>query len=187
MSVIKNGGAFQTFPDVNGNPFISINRDGSIFTQSVTFADGTSQTTASSSGLLSQTTNLTSAQIKTLHGSPTTIITAVPGYGIIPVSATLIYTPGTTAYTGASGTLSTIYTSGNSTTLGTTQANFITQSITGLTSSFSVLPDSNAGTNTSNLGAKGLAIQLFKAASGEFATGDGTLQVQALYYLVPMA
>jgi hypothetical protein len=56
MATIHEGGAFETFNDVMGNPLISINRDGTISTQGnnvgvqgVTFADNTKQTTAGGS------------------------------------------------------------------------------------------------------------------------------------------
>lgn len=54
MATIHEGGSFETFNDVMGNPLISINRDGTISSQGVsvatgggiTFGDNTKQTTA---------------------------------------------------------------------------------------------------------------------------------------------
>jgi hypothetical protein len=48
MSTLKEGGSFETFNDVMGNPLISINRDGTISTLGIGFPDGTKQTTAAS-------------------------------------------------------------------------------------------------------------------------------------------
>jgi hypothetical protein len=48
MATIKEGGSFETFNDVKGNPLIALNRDGTILTQGIDFADGSIQTTASS-------------------------------------------------------------------------------------------------------------------------------------------
>jgi hypothetical protein len=50
MATIKEGGSFETFNDPRGNPLISINRDGTISTLGIDFADGTKQITATSSG-----------------------------------------------------------------------------------------------------------------------------------------
>jgi hypothetical protein len=50
MSILKEGGSFETFNDVMGNPLISINRDGTINTLGVGFANGTKQTTAAGPG-----------------------------------------------------------------------------------------------------------------------------------------
>jgi hypothetical protein len=47
---IKEGGAFNTFRDPNGNPLITLNRDGTILTAGIDFADGTVQTTAAGGG-----------------------------------------------------------------------------------------------------------------------------------------
>ena len=53
MATLKEGGSFETFNDVMGNPLIAIKRDGTISTQGVsvaaagvTFSDNTKQTTA---------------------------------------------------------------------------------------------------------------------------------------------
>jgi hypothetical protein len=50
MSTIKEGGSFETFNDPRGNPLTSINRDGTISTLGIDFADGTKQTTAATGG-----------------------------------------------------------------------------------------------------------------------------------------
>ena len=49
-TLINEGGSFETFNDPHGNPLISINRDGTISTEGVRFADGTEQTTAGAGG-----------------------------------------------------------------------------------------------------------------------------------------
>lgn len=135
--------------------------------------------------LLSEITNITSAQIKALHASPVTVVPAVSGYAIIPVIATIDYTFGSVAYTSSgSAVMNFSYPSGAACSLTGTASNFITQS--GITSSVSVsTPDNTFFLTQSTL--KGTALQVSKTAAGEFATGDGTLQVQVIYYLAPMA
>jgi hypothetical protein len=53
MPPIKEGGSFETFNDPQGNPLIALNRDGTILTRGIDFADGTKQSTGSSGGTLS--------------------------------------------------------------------------------------------------------------------------------------
>jgi hypothetical protein len=50
MAVFKEGGSFETFNDVSGNPLIALNRDGTVTLVGIDFADGTTQKTASSGG-----------------------------------------------------------------------------------------------------------------------------------------
>ena len=50
MAILKEGGKFETFNDVKGNPLVSINRDGTVSAIGIDFADGTKQTTAASGG-----------------------------------------------------------------------------------------------------------------------------------------
>ena len=50
MATIHEGGSFETFNDVMGNPLIALNRDGTINTRGIDFSDGTQQTTAASGG-----------------------------------------------------------------------------------------------------------------------------------------
>jgi hypothetical protein len=57
MATIKEGGSFETFNDVKGNPLISLNRDGTISNQGLTFADGTKQVTAGGSSAQPTTIN----------------------------------------------------------------------------------------------------------------------------------
>jgi hypothetical protein len=46
MPTIHEGGSFETFNDPGGNPLIAINRDGTVSTLGIDFADGTKQVTA---------------------------------------------------------------------------------------------------------------------------------------------
>jgi hypothetical protein len=69
MATIKEGGSFETFNDVKGNPLISLNRDGTILNQGLTFADGTKQVTAGGS----------SAQPTTINGFVGTLIKDAAG------------------------------------------------------------------------------------------------------------
>src|SRR5882672_7285404 len=60
---VKEGGAFQTFRDPNGNVLSSINRDGSVLVQELDFADGTSQSTAGGGGTVASVFGRTGAVV----------------------------------------------------------------------------------------------------------------------------
>lgn len=99
--VVKQGGSFQRFNDPDGNPLISLNRDGTVFSQGVEFPDGTTQTTAASSGAATValvadgvTDNLAAinAAISALPANGGTVQLVPQGTGACYVSGTLTIT-----------------------------------------------------------------------------------------------
>jgi hypothetical protein len=91
---------FVKYTDQQGNLLAAVVRDGSVLAQQVTFGDGTSQSSAASSGILTAKVTLTTTQWTHLHTTPIQII-AAPGAGsmILPLQFTLKFQPGTGKWT----------------------------------------------------------------------------------------
>ncbi len=124
--------------------------------------------------------SVTSAQIKTLHSAPTTIVPA-PGAGLylVPTQFAINLVFGTTQYA-SGGAVSLIY-HGGSTALhsGTVPAAVINAGASSVT-----LLGPQAGSNGLTLVANtGIDIS---AATGDFTTGDGTLDVIIWYATISL-
>lgn len=126
-----------------------------------------------------KTVTVTSAQIKTLNSVPTTIL-AAPGAGFGIVVNTIVFNMvfGTTQYA-SGGVVSVTYTGNATNLLATTLA---ANQITSATSTRNWIPGA-AGQNTILLNT-GLDI---KAATGDFTTGDGVLNVTIEYKVVALS
>lgn len=125
------------------------------------------------------TVTVTSAQIKTLNSVPTTIL-AAPGAGFGLVINTIVFNMvfGTTQYA-SGGAVSVTYTGNATNLLATTLA---ANQITSATSTRNWIPAA-AGQNAILVNT-GLDI---KAATGDFTTGDGVLNVTIEYKIVPLS
>lgn len=186
MTVIKNGGSFQSFPDVNGNPLISINRDGSVLAQSIAYGDGTSQTTAPVSVVNSATVTLSSAQLKALNTTPVVLIPAQgAGTLIVPTAEVFDYKFGTVQYSGNGG-LRTRYTGdtnnlfppSNSNIVSAAQSVFYINGGPGTTGTGTLTLNRTVGNNVS--------VETFNGGAA-YTLGDGTLNITILYQVITLS
>jgi hypothetical protein len=186
-AIINEGGSFVRYTDPNGVPIITINRDGTVSTEGIDFADGTKQTTAASGGgaVTSRTTTLTSAQLLDLANTPIQVVPA-PGAGklIVPISYTIKYNHVTTPYTIQGGsTMIVQYTNGLG--LGSNVIAFVANTLNGFfdssASQVQVMGLNLSGVQ-SQVDANDLQGQgLFILINGALTLGDGTLDVTVFY------
>ncbi len=180
-ATIREGGSFQTWNDPNGNPLIALNRDGTISTEGIAFADGTTQTTASASGLRQGRVLISATDFLTL-GTPFTLFTPSAGALIVPVSLNLVSNFVTTGYSNVDNLLFGW--------LGSSQT-FFTQGAGGFCdgsttqSQFASAQSSVASvqSNLTDFVDVPLQIEAQLSSSPSNPTGgDGTLTVDLLYY-----
>lgn len=108
MAIYKLNGAFQSFHDPRGNPLIALNRDGSVFFQSLLFSDGSTQNTAATG-----TVNFADAEVPTglINGSNksfTLLHSPSPIASLILVSDGIVLTAGGVGYTLTGAAITTV-------------------------------------------------------------------------------
>lgn len=215
---VKEGGAFETFRDPNGNVLITLNRDGTVQTAGIDFADGTTQTTAAAGGgavssvfgrsgavvatngdytaaqvgafAAHQTqTTLSNSQILNMgnDNSAVTVVTAIAGKILVPISVLAKFSFVTAAYGGV-GT-SDLHVSADATPAGFPLPIFVASSssfLDGAVGATSAQLFLSAGTGFNNIylstGGGNLVISCTSNLTGGNAANTLLVSVQYLIY-----
>lgn len=144
-----------------------------------TGAAGTNGTNGTNADIITFTRTVTSAEIKTLHASPVTLI-AAPGASkyIMTVAESYKYIFGGTAYTSASGTVKAVLSTAN--VLGTV---FLNVSMVAAASSYRAISSFTAAPG-SGVALENQPYMLYNDGAAEFATGNGTIKCSIDYRIV---